>query len=239
MLTTIKTVARRLLGERTWGALQYYRHPQYGDAWGGPFNGQPNRVRIVQSVIAALHPVALVETGTYLGTTTEFMARIGLPVYTVESQPRNYGFARARLRRFPNVTIHFGDSRTALRSFFDGPLSSKRNKTIFVYLDAHWNEDLPLAEEIDIIFSFCRSAVVMIDDFQVPGDPGYTYDDFGEGKALTPAYVETAVKMHGLSAFYPSLPSSEEGGLRCGCVVLAKDVTPANALAASALLKAA
>jgi len=239
MLVTIKNVARRLLGEKTWGTLQYYRRPEQGDGWGGPFNGQPNRVRIFRSIVAAVHPAAIVETGTYLGTTTEFMARTGVPVYTVESQPRNYGFARARLRRTSNISIRFGDSRAALRSFFGGPLASKVDKTIFAYLDAHWYHDLPLAEEIDIIFSFCRGAVVMIDDFQVPGDPGYAYDDFGEGKALTPAYIEAAVDKHGLRAFYPSQPSFEEGGPRRGCVVLVKDMTPANALAASALLRAA
>lgn len=239
MLATIRNVARRLLGEQTWGALQYYRHPEQGDAWGGPFNGQPNRIGIFQSIIATVRPVAIVETGTYLGTTTEFMARTGLPVYTVESQPRAYGFARARLRRLPNVSIDFGDSRVGLRSFFRGPLSSKSDRTIFAYLDAHWRHDLPLAEEIDIIFFFCRGAVVMIDDFQVPGDPGYAYDDFGEGKALTPAYIGAAVNKHALRAFYPSLPSSQEGGERRGCVVLAKEMTLAKALAASAVLKAA
>src|SRR5216683_8159337 len=33
--------------------------------------------------------------------------------------------------------------------------------------------DLPLAEEIDIVFSRCPLAVVMVDDFQVPSDAGY------------------------------------------------------------------
>jgi len=34
----------------------------------------------------------------------------------------------------------------------------------------------------------------MIDDFQVPDDPGYAYDDYGPGKALTPDLVDPACR---------------------------------------------
>jgi hypothetical protein len=33
--------------------------------------------------------------------------------------------------------------------------------------------------------------VAMIDDFRVPGDEGYAYDDYGPGKALTADYLPT------------------------------------------------
>jgi hypothetical protein len=56
--------------------------------------------------------------------------------------------------------------------------------TLFFYFDAYSNEDLPLAEEIDIIFGRSPHAVVMIDDFEVTDDPGFAYDDYGPGKAL-------------------------------------------------------
>jgi len=34
----------------------------------------------------------------------------------------------------------------------------------------------------------------MIDDFQVLDDPGYAYDDYGPGKALTPDLVDPACR---------------------------------------------
>src|SRR5262249_41063976 len=164
-------------------------------------------------------PVAIVETGTYLGTTTELLATCGVPVHTVEANERCYGFARARFWR-GNVHVWLGDSRSGLRAILDGPLRSKPSETIFVYLDAHWEDDLPLAEELDIVFSNCPSAVVMIDDFQVPGDPGYRYDDYGSGKALTPGYIQSSCKTHNLVALYPGARSADETGARRGCVVL-------------------
>ena len=77
------------------------------------------------------------------------------------------------------------DSRAALRQILNGPLAPMRDQPILFYLDAHWNVDLPLSEETDIIFSAAPRATVLIYDFQVPGDPGDGYDDYGSGKALT------------------------------------------------------
>ena len=79
-----------------------------------------------------------------------------------------------------------------------------------------------MLEELDIVFGRCPAAIVMIDDFQVPFDAGYEYDDYGPAKALVPGYIAPAVSAHGLQAFYPSTSSADESGARRGCVVLAE-----------------
>jgi len=217
----------------------YHRNPERGLAWGGPFNGQAQRVQTFKSIVALVQPAIIIETGTYLGTTTELMADTGLPVYTIERDPRNFGFARARLRQKPNVMLRLGDSRTELRALFDGPLRSARGEKVFVYLDAHWDADLPLCEEVDIVFHCCPAAMIMIDDFQVPDDPGYGYDDYGSDKALTPAYIARSVARHQLSTFYPSTTSVSENGARRGFVILAKDAIHSSGLASCRFLRAA
>jgi hypothetical protein len=63
----------------------------------------------------------------------------------------------------------------------------------------------------------------MIDDFQVPFDPGYGYDDYGPGKALTFEYIAPAIAENGLCALYPATPSGEEDGMRRGCIILGKE----------------
>jgi hypothetical protein len=184
-----------------------------------------------------LAPAAIVETGTYLGTTTECLAGTGLPVFTVEANPHIYGFAKARLRKRSNVTLLQEDSRTALPQLFDGPLAPFAGATLFIYLDAHWKADLPLAKELETVFNRCPSAVVMVDDFLVPHDSGYGYDDYGPGSALTPAYIAAALAAHGLAAFYPSRLAARESGARRGCVVLARADMHGDALDALPLLR--
>ena len=63
--------------------------------------------------------------------------------------------------------------------------------TLF-YLDAHWNDHLPLREEVELALKHFAKAVLIIDDFAVPDDPGYAFDDYGPGKALTLDYLARA-----------------------------------------------
>jgi hypothetical protein len=188
----------------------------------GAFNDQQGRIAIVRAIIEAVRPVALVETGTWHGATTEFLASFGLPTFSVELRPRTFGYARARLFGRWNVKLRLGDSRVALRHWLATDLRKVQDRPLFFYLDAHWNADLPLAGELQIIFEGCPRAVVMVDDFQVPHDPAYGFDDYGPGRAFTPDYIAPVVASFGLRAFYPALPAAEETGSRQGCVVLVR-----------------
>lgn len=199
--------------------------------WGGPMNGQQGRRDMVRRLAAAIEPTVVVETGTYHGDTTLFLADItGVPVHTVEAVERHYHFARWRLGNRDDVRLVHDDSRSFLRRattvIGDSPM--------LVYLDAHWGDDLPLATEIELIAGAWHQAVVVIDDFQVPGDAGYRYDDYGPGKALREELLPPAVAdWHRL---YPALPSRQETGHRRGCVVLVPPAYDVAELASAAHL---
>jgi hypothetical protein len=165
------------------------------------------------------------------------MAAFQVPVFTCERSEENFGFAQARLSPIRNVTITLGDSREFLHDLLKGPLLKSGQEAIIFYLDAHWNADLPLAEEVDLIFGSCPSATVMIDDFEVPGDAGYGFDNYGPGLTLEASYLAAAVQKHQLATFYPSSPSSAETGVRRGCVVLCKDELLGERLRANPLLR--
>jgi hypothetical protein len=224
---------RKLLGlralQRILGVLDVYRSPEWSMSLGGAFNGQERRRLIFEAVCEQLRPELVAETGTHVGTTTEYMAeRLVVPIHTVESHQRWFGYARHKLRKYPHVRVESGDSREFLRSLLEG--GSLSEKRMLFYLDAHWGEDLPLGEELEIIFGNCRYAVVIVDDFEVPGDPGYQFDDYGKGKALTSAYIAATVERFGLSRFFPTARSEQETGKRRGCVVLAREGDAADAL---------
>src|SRR5262245_45847532 len=111
----MRTVLRRLVGPTRLGALSYALRPQQRMVWGGPFNGQAYRCLLFAGLVERLRPLAIVETGTYLGTTTEWMAAFQLPVLTCERSEEHFGFARARLAASRNVTVNLADSRAFLR----------------------------------------------------------------------------------------------------------------------------
>lgn len=204
-----------------------WQRPDLWVSWGGPMNGQVGRQRVVRQLAASFRPEVVIETGTFRGATTSFLHAVtGAPTYTVEATPRYFEFARRRFAAVPEISVERGDSRTVLRRLAqDAALSSKR---AFIYLDAHWEEDLPLAEEIEIIREGWRRSVVMIDDFAVPDDPGYRYDDYGPGKVLNTDYLPT---LDGWTLLFPSIRSSDETGARRGCVVLVPDHMAADVAA--------
>lgn len=210
---------RSLRRNRVVGAAEYFLRPGLGDRLGGPFNGQARRREIYEDLVAAVGFDAVIECGTYRGSTTPFLQHTaGVDVDTVEADPRFYGFSRVRLSGSSRIRLHLSDSRAALRSFAARPdLAGRR---VFVYLDAHWRDDLPLAEEVEILFGSPLSVVAMVDDFRVPGDDGYGYDAYGPDKTLDAAYLDRIPEQR-FRRFYPEAPSSEETGRRRGSVVLA------------------
>jgi hypothetical protein len=200
------------------GAASFRRDPSSRRSFGGPFNGQRGRCLIFTELVQVFQPQALLETGTFRAATTEWISAFQLPVYSMENDPEVFGFARERMRGFPNVHVLPGDSRKRLIKLLNTSLAG--DVRLLAYLDAHWNaDDLPLVEELERIYRALPDAVVMIDDFVVPDDEDYRFDSY-RGVALGPDLIQPAVDEFGLAALYPVLEGRMESGKQRGCVVL-------------------
>lgn len=199
------------------GRFDYYCRPELLDSFGGAFNGQCFRQLIYLDLTLACNFEAIVETGTFRGSTSKFLAQNsgGARVYSCESSDRYFEFARRRLRGIQNLSLFKLDSREFIQR-----LDIPRQASTFFYLDAHWEESLPLREELDLIFREFKQFVVMIDDFEVPNDPGYGFDDYGPGKRLSLRDFELH-RDNRISCYIPARPSAQESGRRRGVIVLA------------------
>jgi hypothetical protein len=214
-MSSLQTIMQRLSGH-----LDYHLRPHLADRF-GPFNNQEFRQRIFAWIVAEIGPTYIVETGTARGGTTEFMAeRTSVPVFGIEIDTRRITFAGLRLKARAAVRLLHGDSEALLGNLLAG--GDLPAGTGFYYLDAHWGEALPLAAEIEQIFTQRPESIVMIDDFHVPDDPGYGYDDYGPGKTLAVDYVRPVVAKLGLRGFFPTCHSTQETGFRRGTLVLAR-----------------
>jgi hypothetical protein len=204
------------------GRWQYRLGHHRRDRWGGPFNGQAFRQRLFVEMVQRIPFTAIVETGTHRGTTTAFFRRATMvPVYSFELNPRYYAFARAKLRALPDLHLRWCDSRVGLAALARSN-AVPPGERVFVYLDAHGAGELPLADEIALVFQHWLRAIVMIDDFAVPDDPGYSFDDFGAHDALTLSYlIDHTVLPAGV--WFPRCGADSESGARRGCAILAND----------------
>jgi hypothetical protein len=190
-------------------------------SWGGPFNGQAGRTAIMEAILETCQLENVIETGTFRGTTTEFLARkVTGFVYSCESEPRYFLYSRRRLEPLGNVELHLADSRAFLQTLLSRD-SIHQSRTLF-YLDAHWSIDLPLASEIEIILKNHPASIVAIDDFEVPFDGGYGFDDYGPDKRLWLPILETF--RNAVPNFYvPSIGSADETGAKRGCIWFASN----------------
>ena len=195
--------------------------------WGGPLNGQRFRQYVFERLMR-LGVDAIVETGTYLGTSTAFFARQGVPVYSCESQEQYFAAALAQLTPHENVELFLQDSRSFLQTLAeDGRFSFKLP---LFYLDAHWYDDLPLADEIKTITKYWSDYVIVVDDFKVPGT-NYNFDSYPNGLELTLEFLDRkGIDLDSMAVLFPTAAAPAETSARRGTLVLTTEEMYANAL---------
>jgi len=181
----------------------------FGRGWGG-FQGD----RIYRGMIAALLdtlPItSFVETGTFRGYSTEFVAcrRPQLPVYTSEISGDNFAIAQKALADCKNVTPIKSCSDEFVAKLL---AENKLGSLPLFFLDAHWNDYWPLRKELDHIARAGIPAVIVIDDFEVPEQPQFGFDidggaeTSGRGEKCNLDYIRPSLATDKLtySALFP------------------------------------
>lgn len=119
---------------------------------------------------------SIIETGTFFGNSTKFMAKTfpQLQINTCEINKVYYIKAKKNLKKCKNVKIYLKSSPDFLNSITKNLLG----KIPLFYLDAHWGNDWPLEREIKIISEKIKSAIIIIDDFKIPGDNRFGFDGY-------------------------------------------------------------
>jgi len=116
-----------------------------------------------------------IETGTYLGQTTKYLARNGCRVYSIEPEPQLAASAERRFRDSPHITILSGTSEDVLQG-----LVEKVSGQVAFWLDGHYssgitfrgNQETPIRFELETIaglISRFDSVTVFVDDFRCFG----------------------------------------------------------------------
>ena len=175
------------------------------------FNGQQRRIDVFNAVRTLAQFQAIVETGSSCGHTAGWLAELtGLNVITMEIESVPWQEAMKNTEGY-NVRCLLGDSRELLR------VISSHQRTFF-YLDAHWGEELPLPNEINVIAERWKDFIILIDDFKVPDDEGYRFDDYGKSKVIALPLIRDVLAKHNLTPFFPVAPSkTETGAMRGSC----------------------
>ncbi|ASY24509.1 putative methyltransferase [Candidatus Planktophila lacus] len=194
--------------------LDHIEPSVFMDNWSSlPFNGQVRRMRLISGLSLDLEIGTVIETGTYLGSSTPYLARIfNCETYSVEIDPY---FAQRAKRRFENnhkdldIELIVGDSAQKIREIL---FNVSKSNSIFAYLDAHWLDAIPTEDELNALIEWGGDWLAVIDDFQIELDSGYKFDSYDSvviGLNLIP------VDEH-LEVWVPKEDSKLETGVRSG-----------------------
>ena len=122
----------------------------------------------------AIKPGTWVETGTYLGDTTKFLAKKfpDSKIISIEPQLLIFNFAKFRLRRLKNILLINGSSEDKFEETV-----SKLTGPVNFWLDGHFSGDItfqgatnsPISKELELIEKYRNNfnhLVVLIDDIR-------------------------------------------------------------------------
>ncbi len=115
-----------------------------------------------------------VETGTYLGLSTEYLADIAKMVYSIEPSNKYYEISREKLNSKKNVKLIHGTSEDCLGDL----LENIDAKNISFWLDGHFSagdtyegvNHSPVLQELGLIekkLSKFKKLNILIDDFRI------------------------------------------------------------------------
>jgi len=137
------------------------------------FHGDEIWREMVARLIDFFNPTSIIETGTFKGHTTSYLANIFEGnVFSCEVVGMYYRESRYCLRNRGNVKIFHGSSSKVLNKLVAENLLGY---TPLFFLDAHWYSYWPLCDELAVIKKLPR-AIIMIDDFRVPQRPNFGYE---------------------------------------------------------------
>ena len=187
---------------------------------------------MVHDLVSHLRIEQFVELPHIKGTTTEFLAESsrrtsvhGGITPTVLLRPRT----QIRLE-YPSVTVQLGDSRSFLRHMASNEALCGAPYPLLLRRSLGTRHTF--AGRVAVILNAWRDAVVVIDDFEVPGDSGYAFDDYGMGRRICIDYLP---EMPGWILFFPSVHSGLETGARRGCAVVVSPSMSLDALSVPTL----
>jgi len=191
----------------------------YVDLWmTRPMNGQKERLRSSILLSEILKPEFAIESGAYLGTTTQYLScLVTKKAFSIEI---NQTFAEIASRRLSSeiengeIEIICGDSGLLFSSILSG--INPQTERVIAYLDAHWLANIPLRYEIQSLLDWGGVFIALVDDFYIPDDNTYGFDQY-EHHRIDRTHVPDVTE---LNIWVPAFEASHESGARRGTAYL-------------------
>lgn len=169
----------------------------------------------------------VVETGTYHGMTTVWLAKTFKHVYTTEVNANFYTIAQNRFEESKvkdKIQSYHGDSITVLPSIISTLKSQEENALFF--LDAHWYTNPLLGELLAIASEGYKPTIICIHDMMNPNDPSMGYDVYpDQGIIYNYEWVQKHIEaIYGANGFTYYYNQKADGARRGALFIINNEV---------------
>lgn len=159
-----------------------------------PFNGDLHAMKEFINMKEKYGLNVAVETGSCFFSTTKFLAENFEKVLTFEIVPKYYQIGLQKVADMHNVGAFNTDSVSGLKEQLKGVDSL--NQRLLFFLDAHWEQNCPLLDELQVIADSVQylrlMPVIVIHDFVVPDHPELGFDTYN-GKSFDFDFIKEKV----------------------------------------------
>lgn len=175
---------RHSLGLRQKSVKDFDRRNNVYKDWADRQFAPPSPAFVKQKVLLrnGLRSAIWIETGTFMGDTTNVLSKVAKMVYSIEPEPTLFSKAEEKFRNTSNVKIIRGLSEEILPK-----LLTTLSGDICFWLDGHYSaggtfkgpQETPILDELDAIgrnIANMGNIVVMVDDIRLfdPGNPEFS-----------------------------------------------------------------
>lgn len=165
------------------------------------------------------------ETGTNVGSTLQFVAKQFPKVQCLSCEPDPGAFAEAQKNTAGHNNVRIKNCDAI--SFLHGAEEElpARGSGLVCWVDAHGHGfQWPLREEIKFLTERFPEAAIFIDDFKVPGNDLFGYDQY-DGQECSIDYIHDSIVGDNLVAVFPSYSqhTSKHHPLRGWCLIRKSD----------------
>lgn len=180
---------------------------------GKPFNGDFYLEQEFLNLRNTFGITHVIETGTYHGHTTTWLAENFDHVTTIESNPAYIDIALSNWTKDHSISLIEGSSAELLGDILD----AYENEKLLIFLDAHWYKN-PVLDELTHIANSGHKPILVIHDFKVPDKPEFGYDEYPNEKIVYEwAWIED--KIHAIyGEDFDHYYNIEATGAMRGCV---------------------
>lgn len=157
-----------------------------------------------------------IETGTDRGESVRILSKLFDKIYTCEIEQQRWKYYGDIIQN-ENITIMNGSSVECLPKFF----AEIGHSEFFLYLDAHWNGNWPILDELKLVADWGYTPVIIIHDFE--NDLGFGFDRYRpEGQSteylLNFEYVKESIdKIYGENNYIFETNKESLNPIKIGC----------------------